>query len=244
MQDNLGDGYELFASGGGFSNLFPQPDYQKLSVGQYFAAHDPGLPYYVSASRGLLDPHNNVLTSLDCQCASLEHRCQWWRVQSRRKSKSIPSRTHDSGADKIKAIPDVSANGAKNPIIINGDGYLFYGTSISAPGWAGIITLVSTSTIDFRAFMIALLTKTSLQINEERTAIGKSSVGFINPVLYNNPYTLKDITVGSNPNCGSKGFSAVPGWDPVSLNRKECPANAVLTLYRSLVLAHRSIPTC
>jgi tripeptidyl-peptidase-1 len=49
------------------------------------------------------------------------------------------------------------------------------------------------------------------QINEERLAIGKSPVGFINPVLYENPWVLNDITNGSNPNCGTAGFSAVPG---------------------------------
>lgn len=27
---------------------------------------------------------------------------------------------------------------------------------------------------------------------------------------------LKDITNGTNPGCGTKGFSAVEGWDPVT----------------------------
>jgi tripeptidyl-peptidase-1 len=56
----------------------------------------------------------------------------------------------------------------------------------------------------------------NIQINEERLAIGKSTVGFINPALYSNPWVLNDITNGSNPNCGTGGFSAVPGWDPVT----------------------------
>jgi tripeptidyl-peptidase-1 len=54
------------------------------------------------------------------------------------------------------------------------------------------------------------------QINEERLAGGKSTVGFVNPVLYANPNVLNDITKGSNPGCGTDGFSAVDGWDPAT----------------------------
>ncbi len=54
------------------------------------------------------------------------------------------------------------------------------------------------------------------RINEERLAVGKSTVGFVNPVLYANPEILNDITRGENPGCGSNGFKAVSGWDPVT----------------------------
>jgi len=54
------------------------------------------------------------------------------------------------------------------------------------------------------------------RIVEERLARGKGPVGFINPVLYEHPWVLNDITNGSNPGCGSNGFSAVKGWDPVT----------------------------
>jgi tripeptidyl-peptidase-1 len=37
-----------FASGGGFSNIYPQPDYQKAAVATYFSQHDPGYKYYSS----------------------------------------------------------------------------------------------------------------------------------------------------------------------------------------------------
>ena len=53
-------------------------------------------------------------------------------------------------------------------------------------------------------------------INEQRIAAGKSSIGFVNPALYANPSVLNDITNGNNPGCGTKGFDAVPGWDPVT----------------------------
>ena len=38
----------------------------------------------------------------------------------------------------------------------------------------------------------------------------------MNPALYSNPWMLNDITNGTNPGCGTVGFSAVPGWDPVT----------------------------
>lgn len=46
MQANLGPGAELFASAGGFVIYFPVPAYQQLAVSEYFAFHEPGLPYY------------------------------------------------------------------------------------------------------------------------------------------------------------------------------------------------------
>lgn len=54
------------------------------------------------------------------------------------------------------------------------------------------------------------------RIVEERLAIGKGPLGFINPVLYTHPEVLNDITNGSNPGCGTNGFDAVAGWDPVT----------------------------
>lgn len=50
------------------------------------------------------------------------------------------------------------------------------------------------------------------RINEERLAMNKSTVGFINPVLYSHPEVLNDIKNGSNPGCGTNGFSAVEGY--------------------------------
>jgi tripeptidyl-peptidase-1 len=41
-------------------------------------------------------------------------------------------------------------------------------------------------------------------------------VGFINPVLYANPWALNDVKKGGNRGCGTSGFRAVTGWDPVT----------------------------
>lgn len=59
-------------------------------------------------------------------------------------------------------------------------------------------------------------------INEERFKIGKGSVGFVNPGLYQayEKGAFNDVVEGNQTNgggCGGTiGFSATPGWDPVT----------------------------
>jgi len=95
---------------------------------------------------------------------------------------------------KVRGYPDIAANGNNIVIYEQGGLTLEWGTSASAPIVASLISL----------------------INEERIAAGKSTVGFINPVLYANPEAMNDITTGSNLGAGTEGFECVPGWDPVS----------------------------
>ena len=99
-----------------------------------------------------------------------------------------------NNTQKSRGFPDVSANGANYVVAVDGVFSLVYGTSASSPVVGSIITL----------------------INEARLTIGKSSVGFINPTLYANPGLLNDITSGGNQGCGTPGFTAVQGWDPVT----------------------------
>ncbi|KAH8821627.1 peptidase S8/S53 domain-containing protein [Xylogone sp. PMI_703] len=93
-----------------------------------------------------------------------------------------------------RGYPDVAANGDNIATYNAAEFGLSGGTSASTPIFASIVNL----------------------INEERLAIGKKPVGFLNPVLYANPGVLNDITNGTNPGCGTVGFSAVKGWDPVT----------------------------
>ena len=96
-------------------------------------------------------------------------------------------------------------------IVNNGAPVLIGGTSASAPVFAAILN----------------------RINEERIAVGKSTVGFVNPTLYANPQVLHDITVGNNSGCGTSGFFAATGWDPVTgLGTPNYPA--MLELYLGL----------
>ena len=70
------------------------------------------------------------------------------------------------------------------------------GTSASTPTVAGIISLV----------------------NDARFHKGKSSLGFLNPFLYQNAAAMYDVTTGHNEGCleGDTGFYATTGWDPVT----------------------------
>lgn len=148
----------------GFSNYFSRPSYQKTEIDSYFESHDPGYPYYNFNGQDFSLPSNNIGAN-----GGLYNRAG-------------------------RGFPDVSANGANYQFYLDGILGPEWGTSLSAPIWASVITL----------------------INEKRLEHGKGPVGFINPVLYEHPEALKDITSGHNPGCGTSGFEAVEGWDPVT----------------------------
>ncbi|KZV99461.1 family S53 protease [Exidia glandulosa HHB12029] len=93
-----------------------------------------------------------------------------------------------------RAFPDVAAMGDNVEVVNSALAELVAGTSCSSPIFASIISL----------------------INDRRIAAGKSSLGFLNPFLYANPQAFNDITTGSNPGCGTNGFPAKAGWDPVT----------------------------
>lgn len=88
----------------------------------------------------------------------------------------------------------MAANGDNIAVYVEGGLYTEGGTSASSPIFASLIT----------------------RIIEERIKVGKGPLGFINPVLYQHPEVLNDINNGSNPGCGTNGFDAVDGWDPVT----------------------------
>ena len=75
-------------------------------------------------------------------------------------------------------------------------------------------------------------------LNDHLISQGKKPLGFLNPWLYSGGIAgLNDITLGWNPGCGTVGFPAVTGWDPVRLSRFGSPflALADSALYRSQV---------
>jgi tripeptidyl-peptidase-1 len=54
-------------------------------------------------------------------------------------------------------------------------------------------------------------------LNDARIAAGLPSLGFLNPWLYAEGFKgLNDIVNGTNPGCGTDGFKAGKGWDPVT----------------------------
>ncbi|RPD69218.1 family S53 protease-like protein [Lentinus tigrinus ALCF2SS1-7] len=95
-----------------------------------------------------------------------------------------------------RAFPDISARGVNYLTEINGSFWTIDGTSASTPVIASVVAL----------------------LNDARLNAGLPSLGFINPLLYSQQgaAALNDVTSGSNPGCGTQGFPAVQGWDPVT----------------------------
>ncbi|KAH6999723.1 peptidase S8/S53 domain-containing protein [Ilyonectria destructans] len=93
-----------------------------------------------------------------------------------------------------RAFPDVALLGANVTLSDNDKITVSGGTSAAAPLFAAMIN----------------------RINDERLLAGKKPIGFLNQILYSHPEVFTDITDGHNPGCGTQGFQAAKGWDPVS----------------------------
>ncbi|PSR75788.1 hypothetical protein PHLCEN_2v8905 [Hermanssonia centrifuga] len=137
---------QVIFSGGGFSNYFAIPSYQKEAVNSFLTKFPPSYP-----------------------------KTMWNSTGSR-------------------AFPDISANGANYVVAVDGEFELVFGTSASSPVSASILSAV----------------------NDARLALGKKPIGFINPAIYSFKGAFNDIKNGTNEGCGTQGFSAVEGWDPVT----------------------------
>jgi hypothetical protein len=99
-----------------------------------------------------------------------------------------------------RAYPDISLAGMNYVVVTGGISYAVSGTSASCPAVAGFIS----------------------NINAARLAIGKGSVGWINPALYTKGSSfVNDVTSGhikcvADGTCCSTGFYATTGWDPAT----------------------------
>jgi len=114
----------------------------------------------------------------------------------------LPNNTLFNG--KMRGYPDVAMLGHNYLIVDNiyGGWVVVDGTSCAAPVWGAIIT----------------------QLNHQRIMAGKSSLGFVNQLLYQmaaeSPSTFYDIVLGNNfcteAECCEYGYYATKGWDPVT----------------------------
>ena len=97
-----------------------------------------------------------------------------------------------------RAFPDLALVGQDISVVFNGHSCLGSGTSAATPMVAAMVALV----------------------NDARVAAEMSPLGFMNPLLYSKELreqgVFNDITAGSNPGCGTPGFPASRGWDPVT----------------------------
>jgi subtilase family serine protease len=100
----------------------------------------------------------------------------------------VPSfRTYITDRINFQGIPDVAAQADRFRIFLSGKAVSIGGTSAATPTFAGIVSL----------------------LNSARLSKGLPSLGFINPLIYsaNVSETFSDITIGSNPGCGTEGFN-------------------------------------
>jgi tripeptidyl-peptidase-1 len=108
------------------------------------------------------------------------------------KSPEIGTKTY---ATKGRASPDVSLLGEQFAVVANGQTIVVGGTSASTPSWGAIISL----------------------LNEECLSAsgGSKTLGFVNPLFYQNPGAFNDITKGSNAvgENAASGWKCTEGWD-------------------------------
>ena len=104
-----------------------------------------------------------------------------------------------------RAYPDVSLHGVNYLYNLNGRFGTAFGTSTSTPTFASMIAL----------------------LNDRLLNQGRPPLGFLNPLLYSAESTFTDVTLGNNPGCGTDGFYADVGWDPVSINHTGTASAAV-----------------
>merc|ERR1711972_582026 len=145
-QGVIGDETAWSSSGGGFSDNFPIPDWQKTAVAAYKASPDADLP---------------------------------------------PSKLWNNTG---RGYPDVAALGGQvNPYCVATGGSFegVAGTSASSPVAAGVFAL----------------------LNGLRASQNKAPLGFLNPLIYQNPTAFQDVTSGVNGAGRKYGFKAIKGWD-------------------------------
>ncbi|KAF9009290.1 subtilisin-like protein [Hymenopellis radicata] len=93
-----------------------------------------------------------------------------------------------------RGFPDIAAQAEHFLIVLNGTVGSVGGMSASSPTAAAVISL----------------------LNDYLLSIGRAQLGFLNPLIYKNAWAFNDITNGKNLGCGTDGFSATAGWDPVT----------------------------
>lgn len=200
-------------AGNGGQCIAANGTYNNGTSGRFNPSFPGTCPYVTSVGATQVKPGTNIVAAL-ASGTQPEQACETVIYSGGGFSNVFPMPSYQSsavkeffanhpppyGADRYnnsmmtRGFPDVSANGANYVVAVDGNFSLVYGTSASSPTFGSVVTL----------------------INQARLDVGKKSVGFLNPTLYAHPNVLNDITTGGNQGCGTPGFTATTGWDPVS----------------------------
>ena len=120
VYDPAGHPYSVnYSSGGGFSNVYAAPSYQKSAIATYFAEHDPGLPHYSGLAQVTSDLY--ALPNVTALAGS---------------SGGIYNRIG-------RGVPDVAANGDNIASYTAGKFSLSGGTSAATPIFASIVNRIN-----------------------------------------------------------------------------------------------------
>jgi len=123
-----------------------------------------------------------------------------------------------------RGSPDVALLGEKFAVIDNGQTIAVGGTSASTPSWGGIIALLNQDCLTASG--------------------GKKTLGFVNPLFYQNADAFTDITKGTNAigNNAASGWKCTEGWDAATglgtpnfeklqaVVKKSCGASSVVVV--------------
>ncbi|KAI1643203.1 subtilisin-like protein [Daldinia loculata] len=170
------------------------------NYGSFYASHPGNCPYVTSVGATMLLSNGSQTVAKDTNWASSGGFS--WYYPTPAYQQSVVSdyfAEHNPGRSSMynssgRGFPDISALGKNVAVAVLGELDVADGTSAATPLVGAMFN----------------------RINEERLAVGKSTVGFVNPVLYANPEIFDDIVTGDNSICDMEGFKAVEGWDPTS----------------------------
>ena len=203
-------------TGGGFSDVFPQPEWQKLAVQRYLKQYSYDLPpesFFNASNRAYPD------VALAAEDVAVVFAASGAETEATRASSVPGSGSRHAASDAARGV-DASGTehrldvrpGVDDALARRARHYLTEssGTSYAAPLFAGMIAL----------------------INDERLSLNKTTVGFVSPALYalhrsDGAAVFNDIKQGSSkcPNanmcgamvgCCKHGFRAGKGWDPLT----------------------------
>ena len=107
-----------YSSGGGFSNVYPIPDYQQSAVANFLANHTPSYPSYSALADDASNPVHPNVTLLAGNTGGIYNRIG-------------------------RGVPDVAANGDNIAVYHGGHFQLSGGTSASAPIFGAIINRIN-----------------------------------------------------------------------------------------------------
>merc|ERR1712007_152045 len=112
------------------------------------------------------------------------------------KQEGLPSKKDKNYNTSGRAYPDISAQASNFIVVVN---------LLPLPGVAGTSCASPTA-----AAIFSLL-------NDLRMQNGQSSLGFLNPLIYEKADAFNDVTTGSSAGClGEDGWPAKKGWDAVT----------------------------